>query len=352
MKKTLIPLILVAVATQNAWAEQAHRCLVAPDHVAEIGSQVTGVLASVHAERGDLVRKGQLLARLQAGVQRASVTVAATRARADADLNAAQTKYEFQRQKLIRAEELVDENFISQQALDEVLAETNVAKQQYVQAREQHRIAQHELKLAQERLKMREIRAPFAGIVAERYATVGERVEEKAMFRIARVDPLRVEIIVPAALFGTVANGMLAEVTPDLPDAKTLQAKVVLVDKMIDPASNTFRVRAELPNAKSAIPPGLRCRAKLHSSGKQFRAVPAPTVPNEDPVKVRPASFKLDSKLTMTNRSTSTSNSKIPGKLAKTVVPEKTNKSAHTSKPERSEPATTKKRSSAQISSH
>ena len=106
MKKTLIPLILIAIFTQNAWAEQAHRCLVAPDHVAEIGSQVTGVLASVHAERGDMVRKGQLLARLHAGVQRASVTVAATRARADADLNAAQTKYEFQRQKLVQKVDL------------------------------------------------------------------------------------------------------------------------------------------------------------------------------------------------------------------------------------------------------
>jgi RND family efflux transporter MFP subunit len=283
----------------------------------------------MHAERGDLVRKGQLLARLHAGVERASVTVAATRARADADLKAAQTKYEFQRQKLVRAEELTDENFISQQALDEVRAETNVAQQQYVQAHEQHRIAQRELELAQERLKMREIRAPFAGIIAERYATVGERVEEKAMFRIARVDPLRVEIIVPAALFGSIKSGMLAEVTPDLPDAKTLQAKVVLVDKLIDPASNTFRVRAELPNAKSAIPPGLRCHAKLRARGKQVRAVPVPTAPKEDPVKVRPASFQLDSKLTMTNRLA------MPNKLTKTIAPAKT-----------------KKRSSAQISSH
>ena len=343
IKKTLISLILVAVATQNAWAEETHRCLVAPDNVAEIGSQVTGVLSSVHAERGDLVQKGQLLARLHAGVERASVTVAATRAEADADLNAAQTKYDFQRQKLVRAEELVDANFISKQALDEVRAETNVAKQQYIQAREQHRIAQRELELAQERLKMREIRAPFAGIVAERYATVGERVEEKAMFRIARVNPLRVEIIVPAALFGTVKNGMLAEVTPDLPDAKALQAKVVLVDKMIDPASNTFRVRAELPNADSAIPPGLRCRAKLYAGGKQVRTapVPAPAVSYQDTVKVRPASFKLDSDLTMTNE------------LANTFARTKTIASTETIEPTKtSEPTTTKQRSSAQISSH
>lgn len=347
MNKTLIPLILVAFATQNAWAEQAHRCLVAPDHVAEIGSQVTGVLASMHAERGDLVRKGQLLARLHAGVERASVTVAATRAGADADLKAAQTKYEFQRQKLVRAEELMDENFISEQALDEVRVETKIAQQQYVQAREQHRISQRELELAQARLKMREIRAPFAGIIAERYATVGERVEEKAMFRIARVNPLRVEIIVPAALFGSVKSGMLAEVTPDLPNARTLQAKVVLVDKLIDPASNTFRVRAELPNPRSAIPPGLRCHAKLYARGKQVRAVPVPTVPKEDPVKVRPASFKMDSKLTMTNKWA------MPNKLAKTMAPATTNKPAKANKPTTtSDPTMTKNRSSAQISSH
>jgi RND family efflux transporter MFP subunit len=328
MNKILISLILV-FATNSAWAQKAHRCLVAPDHVAEVGSQVTGVLASMHAERGDMVRKGQLLAKLHAGVERASVTVAAPRAQADADLKAAQTKYDFQRQKLIRAEELVDQNFISQQALDEVRAETNVAKQQYVQAREQHRIAQRELELAQERLKMREIRAPFAGIVAERYATVGERVEEKAMFRIARVDPLRVEIIVPAALFGTVKNGMLAEVTPDLPDAKSLQAEVVLVDRLIDPASNTFRVRAELPNANSTIPPGLRCRAKLQAKGTKVRANAAPVAPSKDPVTVRPASFQLDSELTFTNG-------------VKTL-----NEPKNTSQPKKS-----KQRSSAQISSH
>ncbi len=340
MKKTLITLTIVAAATQNAWAEQSHRCLVAPDHVAEVGSAVTGVLDSIHAERGDEVRKGQLLARLHAGVERASVTVAATRAQADADLNAAQTKYEFQLQKLSRAEELVNENFISKQALDEVRAETKVAKQQFIQAREQHRIAQRELELAQERLKMREIRAPFAGIVAERYATVGERIEEKAVFRIARVDPLRVEIIVPAALFGTVENGMLAEVIPDLPDAKALQAKVVLIDKMIDPASNTFRVRAELPNADSAIPPGLRCHAKLYAESKQVRntpaAAPASVVSNEDVAKVRPASLTLDPELTITNE---VSNTRKPKEAIEVI---RTN-----------EPTTqTKRRSSAQISSH
>ncbi len=301
MTKTLISLLFVAAAAQNAWAAKAHRCLVAPDHVAEIGSQVTGVLASIHAERGDLVRKGQLLARLHAGVERASVTVAKTRARADAELKAAHANYKFQRQNLLRAEELVEKNFISQQALEKVRAETSVAKQRYIQARDQHKIAQRELELAKARLRMREVRAPFAGIVAERYVTVGERVEERPMFRIARVDPLRVEIIVPAELFGTVKKGMTAQVTPDLPNAVAMQADVVLVDKLIDPASNTFRVRAALPNAESAIPSGLRCRAELHGVGEELHVAPRPSTVQKSTAGPRPVDLELDIELSPIN---------------------------------------------------
>jgi RND family efflux transporter MFP subunit len=294
INKTLLLLAILFSASQGAWAAKAHRCLVAPDHVAEIGSQVTGVVASIYAERGDLVRKGKLLARLQAGVERASVTVARTRAQADADMKAAQANYEFQRQKMVRAEELVEKNFISKQALEQVRAETNVSKQRFFQAREQLKVAQRELDLARARLQMREIRAPFAGIVAERYVTVGERVEERAMFRIARINPLRVEIIVPAELFGTVKKGMQAQVTPDLPNAKTLQAKVVLVDKLIDPASNTFRVRAELPNARNAIPSGLRCHAEIFSLGKQVKAAPAVETATIRTVGTRPSDELLN----------------------------------------------------------
>lgn len=83
------------------------------------------------------------------------------------------------------------------------------------------------------------------------------------MFRVAKVDPLRIEMVVPAAMFGTVSVNALAYVTPDLRNAPARPAKVVLVDSMVDGASNTFRVRAHLPNKDGALPSGLRCRAEL-----------------------------------------------------------------------------------------
>ena len=266
VKKTVMMLAhvaFVAGAASQASAAQPLRCVIEPDRVAEIGTPVIGVVESVLVDRGDVVRQGQLLAQLRANVERASVSAAEVRAQADADIQAAAANYDFQKQKLARTEELMQKKFVSAQALDQVRAEASVAEQRLAQAREQKRIAQQELHTATAQLGLRQIRAPFSGIVADRYVNVGERVEVKPMFRIARIDPLRVEIIAPAALYGSVKKGMPAQIIPELPNAGRLDTRVVLVDKIIDAASNTFRVRAELPNANGAVPSGLRCRAEL-----------------------------------------------------------------------------------------
>jgi RND family efflux transporter MFP subunit len=265
-------------------------CLIEPERVAEVGSPVIGVIESIHVERGSYVRKGQVLAMLRADVERASVGVASARAQADADVRGAAANFEFMRQKQARAEELVQKNFISKQALEQARVETSLAEQKLGQSREQQKVWARELELAHAQLSLRSIRAPFDGIIADRYVWAGERVEDKALFRVAKVDPLRVEIVVPVAKFGTVQAGTLVSVTPDLPNAGVLRAKVVLVDKLMDAASNTFRVRAELANADAALPSGLRCKAELDEPAKPVvsaapRAGPAPAAPLNEPAK-------------------------------------------------------------------
>jgi RND family efflux transporter MFP subunit len=234
-----------------------------PDRVAELGSPVVGVIDSVTVERGDRVRQGQTLALLKADVERASVIVSKARAESEADVHSAQANLEFARQKLARGENMAREAFIATQMVEQLRAEAKVAEQRLAFAREQQRIWRAEHALAQQQLSQRTIRAPFDGIIAERYITAGERIEEKPAFRIVKTDPLRIEVVVPSSMFGTVHPGMTAQILPDLPGAGKVNAKVVLVDKVIDGASNTFRVRAELPNANAALPSGLRCKAEL-----------------------------------------------------------------------------------------
>jgi membrane fusion protein, heavy metal efflux system len=294
LKFATVLLSLLAAGTLQA---APLRCVIEPDRAADVGSPVIGVVESIRVERGDFVREGQLLARLRANVERASVGAAKSRAQAEADVRGAQANYEFMRQKLTRAEDLVQKDFISQQALDQVRTETNVAQQKLAQAQEQQRIASQELELALAQLGQRSIHAPFDGIVADRYVNVGERVEEKPLFRVAKVNPLRVEVIVPAALFGTIRIGMVAKVTPDIPNSAAVDAKVVLVDTLVDAASNTFRVRAELPNADGSVTSGLRCRAELYHAPQTN---PAVTPVQEPPVQKLKVNLKLDSAITNT----------------------------------------------------
>lgn len=256
---------LLPLTATFAMAAQPLGCLIEPFRVADVGSPVTGVIESMQVERGDRVVKGQALATLRADVERAAVGVALNRAQALGDYNAAVNNAELARQKLVRAKYLADQQFISPQALEQATTESEIAINRLAQAREQRGVLAGEHALAQAQLALRTVRSPTSGVVADRYLSAGERVEEKAVFRIAVVDPLRVEIVLPSNLYGTVREGMVMGITPEFAGAGVRQARVILVDKLIDGASNTFRVRLELPNPGLTLPAGLRCKADLAS---------------------------------------------------------------------------------------
>jgi len=238
-------------------------CLIEPHRVVELGSPVIGVVESIEVERGDRVRKGQVIAMLRSDVERAAVGVAASKAQVAAEVQAAQANYDLARGKYERAKDLVERKFISSQALEQARADSDVAEQKLAQAREQRSIYDRELKLAEAQLGMRTIRSPANGVIAERYLSPGERVEEKPIVRLATIDPLRVEVVIPAQLFGTIQAGAFLNVVPELPNAKPRLAKVVLVDPLIDGPSNTFRARLHLPNPNYEVPAGLRCKVEL-----------------------------------------------------------------------------------------
>jgi RND family efflux transporter MFP subunit len=260
-------IVIAAAATAChaglVWSAQPIGCIIEPDRVAEVGSPVIGVIQSILVERGDRVRKGQIVALLRNDVERAALGLAQSRAQIDAEAQQAIANHKLALQRLARAEELHHKQFISGQALDQAVAEARVAEYKLAQTREQQLALANELGLAKARLGERVIRSPIDGVIAERYLSAGERVEEKALVRVATIDPLRVEVIMPSALVGAVSKGMTAKIVPDMPGAAPLFAKVTLVDQVLDAPSNTFRVRLRLPNPNAAVPAGLRCKAEF-----------------------------------------------------------------------------------------
>lgn len=263
MLLTATLLALADLATAAPPAPRPLGCLIEPDRVVEVGSQVIGLVDHLHAERGQLVAAGQPLLSLRAEVERANAGVADVRARVDADVLAAQASLELAVQKVGRAESLLRDNFISEQALEQARAEHKLAEQKLAQAHAQQQIWIQERRVAEAQLRLRTVRSPLSGVIVERYVDVGERVEDRPLMRVAVINPLRVELMVPTSLYGKLAIGDSLTIRPELPGAAAMSARIKHVDRVMDAASNTFRVRLALPNPNNALPAGLRCRADL-----------------------------------------------------------------------------------------
>jgi multidrug efflux pump subunit AcrA (membrane-fusion protein) len=97
-------------------------------------------------------------------------------------------------------------------------------------------------------------------VVVERYLDGGEFAQAQPIVRLAQLDPLNVEAVLPGDRYGSVHAGTVAQVVLSEPFHETLEARVTMVEKLIDAASGTFGVRIELANPDYRIPAGLECR--------------------------------------------------------------------------------------------
>lgn len=234
-------------------------CLIEPSQVVDIGSPVVGVLATVAVERGDAVRRGTVVATLRREVERANLSAASHRSEVQAELRAARAAAELAHSKLVRAEDLRRQNFISEVAVEQARSESEVANRRIDAVREQQRAAASDTETARSQFAQRELAATIDGVVVDRFLNPGERVDDKPILRIARLDPLRVELVLPLSDLGRLKAGDAVQLKPDYPGATRKTATVERVDKIVDAASRTFRARLTLPNPDNAILAGVRC---------------------------------------------------------------------------------------------
>jgi membrane fusion protein, multidrug efflux system len=227
---------LAAVSAVAAPPLPEFQALIEPYVTVELRSPVEGVIDTISVDRGDVVKQGQELVKLRADVEDAAFAVAG--AKADHD-----------KRKQARARQLFTDKAIPYSEKDEA---DSAARMSELQARH-----------ARETLNLRIVRSPINAVIAERYLSPGESVKDKTILKLVQLDPLRVEVVLPAAVFGRIQKGATAEVKPELASVGALTAKVTVVDKVIDGASGTFVVRLEIPNPNHTIPSGLRCKVRF-----------------------------------------------------------------------------------------
>ena len=217
------------------------------DQEVTVGARITGIISSILVDRGSVVAQGQVLATLEASEYDAAIR----QAKEDMDLK----KIEYE-----RAESLVSSSVLSAQDRDEKKAQYQVAVATWERAK-----AVRDYTV---------VRAPFAGVIIEKYARLGEKViEDKSdpLFKISAVEPLLARVYLPEEKLLRVKVGDRVQVTAErFPDVKTT-GEVQFVSPTVDPASGTFQVivRVRRDPAKPVLRPGLAVQVRFAPDGSR-----------------------------------------------------------------------------------
>ena len=260
-------LLGLLLATPGARAASQFDCLIEPYQTVEISSPVTGLLDKVHVRRGDKVSKGQVLATLESQAEVASAALARYKAEMVAPTQTAQSKIDFSKRKFERRSDMAAKNYMAAQERDEAESEMKLAQAELQLAKENREMAMLEHKQHSSLLNLRTLRSPLNGVVVSQSLYPGETVEpsgaKKGILKLAQLDPLRVHVIMPFAVFGKVKPGMRVDVAPEAPVGGRHAGSVKIIDKVVDGASGTFGVFLEIANPKLEVPSGVKCKAEF-----------------------------------------------------------------------------------------
>lgn len=254
-------------------------CLIVPMRAADVGTPLAGVVQRLAVDVGDAVRTGQVLATLRAEVEAAAERAARERLSLDGEVRIAETQLAVAEERLERARKLHGQGFISSQGVEQADSERRIAEQRLHQAHGQRTVLARDLDVVRAQVALRTVTAPFDGIVVERYRQVGERVEDRPLVRVVSLNPLRVDLVMPATRWGRYSTGESVRILPELPSAQPVSGTVTHVDRVIDAASNTFRVRLSLPNPDLRLPAGARCTLDGDRDPADSAAVSRPQAP-------------------------------------------------------------------------
>jgi len=233
----------------------------------ELAAQRDGVVAEVLVETGASVKKGQLLARLDDRQLTADKDAAAAKARStEADLKNWEASAKVAQAQRDRAEQLWSAQVIAKSEEEKARYQYDATEFEVERQREDLKFAQETLRSLELELEKTRITAPFDGVVARRYLRLGQEIAKNDhLFWISAIAPLRVKFALPEAYLGRVHKGTELIVTTSATAGDLHAAKVVLVGPVVDPASDTIDITAELEGPSPTLRPGMTANIRLRN---------------------------------------------------------------------------------------
>ncbi len=252
-KNGMLAIKLAANGSVAAWQE------------ATIGAETPGLrVAELHANVGDYVKRGQLLASFAAESVEADVALARA-AVAEAQANAAESAANADRARAVQGS-----GAISAQQVNQYLTQEQTGKARVASAK-----AQLDSQLL--RLKNTQLLAPDSGTISARSASVGSVVGAGTeMFRLIRQGRLEWRGEVTSAEIGRITTG--TAVTLTAPSGAQMKGKVRALAPTVDAASRNGLVYVDMPAAPASFKPGMFARGEFELGSSGALTVPQATV--------------------------------------------------------------------------
>ena len=238
-------------------------------HKATVSAQTRGTIKEILVDVDDYVEKGAVIVRLKDVSQKAQLKKAqAGEKEAISHLSKAQDEFK-------RIEDIYAKKVVSKSKMDEAKHALSAAKARLDSARAN-------LDEAREQLSYTHVKAPYSGIVTKRHVEVGETVQTGAQLMTGvSLDKLRVNVDVPQSLINKIRVFGKAFIYTDAAiGSEPVQVAVdkITVFPIADRASNTFKVRLDLPEGIDGLFPGMFVKASLVTGEKQVLLVPQKSV--------------------------------------------------------------------------
>jgi len=269
-------LVFSVAHAQSIETAPVERAAVASQHVAEgvveavssatVAAQVQGRILSTPVDAGDVVRKGQVLMRIDASEANQSVAAAA------ANVASAQAAYANARAEWERTQALFKQKFVSQAHVDQARAALRAAEASLNAAK----AGQGQAVVARD---FTTITAPFDGVVSVRHVDAGDMAQPgRALIEVYAPGAMRVVAQVPLSVIGRAnVDDLRAQI--EVPALKKLiPAERVAVLPAADPRTFTVEVRAQVPGSVEGLAPGQFARMHLFVGESARVTVPASAV--------------------------------------------------------------------------
>ena len=228
-----------------------------PVTVVNVGTQVSGTVVKLYTDFNQPVKANQVLLELDPALIKANI------GQLEAAMRSAEATMRLAESTLKRNTELVAKGFITPQALEQNLKETDVAKAQVAQAKAQ-------LDREKTNLSYTIIRSPIDGIIIDRKIDIGQTVAASfstpTLFQIAKdLEAMQIDTSVAEADVGSVKQGMDVRFTVDAYPDRDFNGKIRLVrlNPTIQQNVVTYNVIVDVTNEGNVLKPGMTAQVSF-----------------------------------------------------------------------------------------